>query len=162
IVTPDKKQSNVLTGVALAVVSGVTFLGWTLWRADVEGRREHQRALAMSATRFPAPPQTPMVMDGYGGHVRTLLLNHHPASSSPRVRAKVDTMLERQRATGWEVVEDDPEAEAELRMVLPPGGIGSGEALPVVVRQALARHDYDGYILVRALPGDGTPEDRMQ
>ncbi len=155
VVLPAERQpSGAMAMFTLAIVAGLGFLGWTFWSENQAGSREHQRVLAM---RVPE-----VAMAEFAGPMRLLLLNDHPAASNALVRARVELMVREQRGKGWEVVEDDPDAEAELRKVLPLTGIDPAEPLSPLVLKALAAHQCSGFIVVKAQPGAGHPMDSLK
>jgi hypothetical protein len=154
VLPAERQPSGAMAIFTLAIVAGLGFLGWTIWNESNAGSREHQRVLAMRAPE--------VVMAEFAGPMRLLLLNDHPAASNAMVRARVERMVREQRGKGWEVVEDDPDAEVELRKVLPPAGIDPAEPLSQLVRKALAAHQCSGFIVVKALPGTGHPQDGLK
>ncbi len=154
VLPAERQPSGAMAMFTLAIVAGLGFLGWTIWSEDRAGNREHQRVLAM---RVPD-----VTVAELAGPMRLLLLNDHPAASNALVRAKVELMVRAQRDQGWEIVQDDPDAEAELRKVLPLAGVDPAEPLSPLVRKALAAHKCSGFIVVKAQPGAGQPQDGLK
>jgi hypothetical protein len=146
-VPAGRQPHGALALVPVALIAGLVLVIWSVKREDRAGRLEHQRVLAMSVPE--------VAMADLAGPMRLLLLNDHPAASNALVRAQVEAMVREQRGKGWEIIEDEPDAEVELRKVLPPAGPDPAAPLSPLVRKALAEHGCSGFIMIRSLPAAG-------
>ncbi len=143
----EKGPSSMMAFVAMFVV--VT--GAVIWinASEDGGRHPHDQVLAMSTPLVPKGP------------LNLLMINDHPAATSPAVQLEVKRLLELHQSKGWTVVLDDEEAEIAVRGCLPTGAVDPEAANPLL-RHTLLALDLGGIIRIKSTPGDGPPDARIE
>lgn len=91
---------------------------------------------------------------------RWILVNDHPAATSPLVRAQISEIVQEHRNKGLIVIVDDRDAEVAVRAELPIGPIKPNEPVSLLLRNTLLKYDLDGVLKVDATPGKGEPHKR--
>ncbi len=139
------------------VVMFVVVSGAVIWitASDGRGRHPHEQVLAMSS------PSVPKAGPGVMGPLSLLLINDHPAATSPGVQLEIKRLLQLHQDLGWTVVLDDEEAEIAVRSVLPTGAVDTRAANPLL-RSTLLDLDFGGIIRIKSTPGDGPPDARIE
>ena len=154
----EKGPSAAMAFVAMAVVFAAVMALVTVNR----GGRTHEQVLATSV--LPPLPSLPSVeAGGVGvmGPLSLLLINDHPAASSPALRREIARLVKLHESRGWEVVLDNEEAEIAVRGSLPTGPVDPTAPNPLL-RNALLEFDFGGIIRIKSLPGDGPAEARIE
>ncbi len=90
-----------------------------------------------------------------------LLINDHPAKADPKVQQQVRQIVSAYRDTGWNIADDNLDAEVELRKYLPTGPIDPKLPLSPMLEAALAEFELGGILRIDLGPGDGAPADRI-
>ena len=91
---------------------------------------------------------------------RWILVNDHPAATSPLVRSGISEIVQELRNKGWIVIVDDRDAEVAVRAELPTGPIDANEPVSLLLRNALLKYDLAGVLRINAKPGEGKPHER--
>jgi len=147
----EKGPSAVMAFLALAVVFGGAMILVTLRGG---GNQTHEQVLAMS---IPAP----RIDAGVMGPLSLLLINDHPAATSAALQLEIQRLVELHQSKGWEIILDNEEAEIAVRGVLPTGPVDPSAPNPLL-RNTLLDLDLGGIIRIKAMPGDGPAETRIE
>ncbi|MHC4429037.1 MAG: hypothetical protein ACYS0D_10630 [Planctomycetota bacterium] len=95
----------------------------------------------------------PMV-SGYkadGNPLTLLLINDLPAMVDPAVQAEMAQFIAERRRLGYVIIDDDREAEVEIRKRLPSGRY---DPVSPLLRHTLRRYDLEGVMQVSVEPGE--------
>ena len=95
------------------------------------------------------------------GPLSLLLINDHPAAASAALQLEIERLVELHQSKGWEIVLDNEEAEIAVRGVLPTGAVDPLAPNPLL-RNTLLDLDLGGIIRIKATPGNGPAEARIE
>jgi serine/threonine protein kinase len=152
---PQRVQPGVVMAFLTLLVAGAIALAAISRNAPRSPGAAVQEALG-SAYAFRFSPDLALP-DGRGTPL--LLLNDHPAWTSPLVRSEVDRALEVLRLRGYHIVSGDKDAEARVRAT---GTIQAHEPIPAPLRAVLRQRKLGGVIRIYAAPGEGDVSERVE
>lgn len=120
-----------------------------LIHSEREGAQSRRRLPALPSPPIPTAPAEPY-----------LLVNDHPAKADKAVEARINEMVARYRAAGWNLQVND-DVEVAVRQLLPPGPPDPALPPPAQLGEVLVEQGLGGILRIDARPGDGPPQDRI-